>query len=49
MQPIKDIAQTWERLAELSKHDAEPEAKPLTFLGLCSHLWTQLRSHTSKS
>ncbi len=46
---FEDIAQTWERLAELSKHDAEPETKPLTFLGLCSHLWTQLWSHTSKS
>jgi hypothetical protein len=45
---FEDIAQTWERLADLSKNDAEPENKPLTFLGLCSHLWTELRLYTSK-
>jgi hypothetical protein len=45
---FEDIAQTWEKLAELSKNDAEPESKPLTFLEMCSHLWTHLWSHTSK-
>jgi len=45
---FEDLAQTWKRLADLRKHEVELETKPLTFLGLCSHLWSRMWSHTSK-
>jgi hypothetical protein len=44
---FEDIAQSWERLAELSKHDAETQSKSQTFLEMCSHLWTHLWSKKS--
>src|SRR5262249_34463464 len=45
---FEDLAQAWKRLADLRKNEVELETKPLTFLGLCSQLWSHMWSHTSK-